>query len=163
LRRVRYKVVYVFKYSPRPATVSAKRDADDVPDAVKRVRNNRMLELQQQISREHHEALLGTTVEVLVEGAAKVDPAARDAELEHTEDAPRDEGGAVLLQLGKKKRARPVLDRSSSHIVRLTSRTRGDHIVAFDGPESLVGTLAHVKLVRATGLSLNGELVTGLA
>jgi tRNA-2-methylthio-N6-dimethylallyladenosine synthase len=47
LREVRYKSVFVFKYSPRPGTVAIKKLDDDVPDAVKKERNQRMLALQQ--------------------------------------------------------------------------------------------------------------------
>ena len=148
LREVRYKTVYVFKYSPRPNTVADKRDADDVPDDVKRARNNEMLKAQQQISLEHHQAMVGQVLEVLVEGTAKLDP---------TRDAPRDEGGAPLLTLTKKKR--PDADGAPEGVLRLTSRTRGDHIVSFDGRGSLVGRVARVRILRASPLSLTGELV----
>ena len=141
LQEVRYKAVYVFKYSPRSGTVAHKRDADDVPDTVKRDRNHRMLELQQRIAREHHDALVGKTVEVFVEGTAKLDPA-------HTA---LDHDGTPLFTLGKKQRP--------SGAARLTSRTRGDHIVAFDGDRGLVGTLQHVTITRASALSLQGELL----
>lgn len=145
LREVRYKTAYVFKYSPRPGTVSERRDADDVPDDVKRARNQEMLKLQQEIAKEHHERMLGAIVEVLVEGSARIDP--NDPQ----RDAPRD-GGAVLYALGKKKAP------AATGRTRLTARTRGDHIVAFDGDASLVGTLVNVRVTRATGLSLSGEL-----
>lgn len=145
LRQVRYKTVYVFKYSPRPNTVADKRDADDIPDAVKRTRNNKMLAVQQEIALEHHQAMVGSRVEVIVEGAAKVDPQAQ-------EQAARDVDGSVIYPLGKKSK-NPVRDDGT---VRLMARTRGDHIVAFDGPESLVGKLATVEIVKATALSLSG-------
>jgi tRNA-2-methylthio-N6-dimethylallyladenosine synthase len=117
-----------------------------VPDAVKRARNQRMLALQQSISLSHHQGMVGRSTQVLVEGDAKIDPnhlAGRDA--------PRDEGGAVLVTLGRKKVR-------GDEVVRLTSRTRGDHIVAFDGPSSLVGKLVDVDITRASGLSLQGQL-----
>ncbi|MBI1944104.1 MAG: tRNA (N6-isopentenyl adenosine(37)-C2)-methylthiotransferase MiaB [Deltaproteobacteria bacterium] len=139
LRDVRYKTVYVFKYSPRPGTVSNARDPDDVPDEVKRARNQQMLSLQHAISLEHHRALVGTAVEVLVEGAAKLDPGDRQGS-----------GEQALVQI-----ARPA----RTDGVRLTSRTRGDHIVAFHGDAKLVGTLARVRVLRATPLSLSGELI----
>lgn len=151
LRAVRYKTVYVFKYSPRPGTVADKRDADDVPDDVKRARNQRMLALQQQIAMEHHEALVGQTIEVYVEGTAKLDPA-RPAANAHPAEAPE----GVLFTLGKKKPQ--ALGRA-----RLTSRTRGDHIVSFDGDQSLVGQLVQVRVVRASALSLSGELAATAA
>jgi tRNA-2-methylthio-N6-dimethylallyladenosine synthase len=154
MRQVRYKTAYVFRYSARPGTVSEKRDADDVADDVKRARNQAMLQLQQQIAKEHHDAMLGSTVEVLVEGVARYDPAGAPAGADDPHcDAPR-EAGEVLYTLGK-KRAPP---RATPGRARLTGRTRGDHIVAFDGDPALVGTLTQVRLVRATGLSLSGEL-----
>lgn len=146
LEEVRYKTAYVFKYSPRPGTVAERRDPDDVPDAVKRERNHRMLALQQRIAKEHHDALVGTTLEVYVEGTAKLDPHADDPH----RDAPREAGSPTLVTIGR--RAKP------SGRARLTSRTRGDHIVAFDGDKSLVGQLVRVTVTRASALSLQGEL-----
>jgi tRNA-2-methylthio-N6-dimethylallyladenosine synthase len=142
---VQYKTVYVFKYSPRPGTVAEKRDADDVPDAVKRDRNQRMLQHQQRISQSLHAAMVGTVKRVLVEGDAKIDP-------DHLagRDAPRDDGSGGLVRIGSKKR--------TDARARLTSRTTGDHIVAFDGPASLIGSLVDVRVTRATALSLQGEL-----
>lgn len=148
LRDVQYKMVYVFKYSPRPGTVSGKRDADDVPVAVKKARNNAMLALQQEISAKHHADMVGQTFEVLVEGAAKIDPTKR------SKHDVVDTDGEKLYSLGKPKPAP-----RSNDTVRLTARTRGDHIVAFDGPESLIGELVNVKLTHASGLSLKGERV----
>src|ERR1043165_7960580 len=46
LRRARYKNAFIFKYSPRPGTTAFDRLTDDVPEADKRRRNNRMLEIQ---------------------------------------------------------------------------------------------------------------------
>jgi tRNA-2-methylthio-N6-dimethylallyladenosine synthase len=146
LNEVRYKTVYVFKYSTRPNTVAANRDADDVTEAVKKSRNQRMLTVQQEIAHEHHAALIGNSIEVLVEGAAKVDPKEQD-------NTPRDDDGNVLYPLGRKPRQ--VRDDGTA---RLTARTRGDHIVSFDGPASLVGTLAQVTITKATPLSLSGRL-----
>jgi tRNA-2-methylthio-N6-dimethylallyladenosine synthase len=146
LRAVRYKTVYVFKYSPRPNTVASRRDPDDVDDATKRARNHRMLAVQQEIALAHHQAMVGQRVQVLVEGAAKLDPVAQA-------QAPRDDDGTVLYPLGRRKQAA-----RDDGTVRLTARTRGDHIVAFDGPASLVGELVDVTITRATPLSLGGAL-----
>jgi tRNA-2-methylthio-N6-dimethylallyladenosine synthase len=46
---------------------------DDVPEAVKRERVNRLLDLQLSHQEEAHRALHGQTVEILVEGASKTD------------------------------------------------------------------------------------------
>ncbi len=146
LREVRYKTAYVFKYSPRPNTVADKLHKDDVDDATKRDRNQRMLALQQEIALTHHQAMIGKTLEVFVEGAAKVDPQEQDK-------APRDDDGTVLYPLGRKPR-QARLDGSA----RLMGRTRGDHIVAFDGPATLVGSLVDVTVTKATPLSLSASL-----
>lgn len=40
--------------------------------------------------------------------------------------------------------------------VQLQGRTRGDHIVAFDGPAAWTGTLVNVRITQATALALRG-------
>jgi tRNA-2-methylthio-N6-dimethylallyladenosine synthase len=72
VEEVGFKQVYVFKYSPRPGT-AATGLADDVPDEVKRSRNNDLLDLQERISRERNTARVGHTVEVLVDGPSPRD------------------------------------------------------------------------------------------
>jgi tRNA-2-methylthio-N6-dimethylallyladenosine synthase len=71
VREGRFKNSFIFKYSPRPGTYSAEHDADDVPEAVKRRRNNELLAIQNAISEEESRSLLGRTMEVLVEGPSK--------------------------------------------------------------------------------------------
>jgi tRNA-2-methylthio-N6-dimethylallyladenosine synthase len=67
----RFKNSFIFKYSERPGTKGAELYKDDVPDEVKRRRNNELLEIQNRISEEDNQAFLGRTVEVLVEGPSK--------------------------------------------------------------------------------------------
>jgi tRNA-2-methylthio-N6-dimethylallyladenosine synthase len=64
---------YVFKYSPRPDTPSFSHFADDIPDAVKRERNQALLAQQDAVSLRRNEGWVGRTVEVLVEGPSKTD------------------------------------------------------------------------------------------
>ena len=71
LEKVRYTEIYSFIYSPRRGT-SAADMADDTPAEVKQDQFNRMLELQQEVSRQTWEADVGTIQEVLVEGESKV-------------------------------------------------------------------------------------------
>ncbi len=71
VERARFKNSFIFKYSPRAGTKADERYADDVPEDVKRRRNNALLAVQTQISLEDNQALLGQTVEVLVEGPSK--------------------------------------------------------------------------------------------
>lgn len=132
LEEVQYKNVFVFKYSPRPGTVSGKRDPDDVSTEIKQERNRRMLELQRTISIKQHQALIGQTLPVLVEAEAKVDPASK-----------------TVLSIGRKT--------AHADWVRLTARTTGDHIVAFDGPKTLIGHIVPVSVLSATPLSVCGN------
>jgi tRNA-2-methylthio-N6-dimethylallyladenosine synthase len=71
VREFRFKNSFIFKYSPRPGTKADQRLADDVPYAVKQSRNNELLAVQNAISQEDNERLVGTTVQVLVEGPSK--------------------------------------------------------------------------------------------
>ena len=75
LREGRFKNSFVFKYSARPGTKGAELYADDIPDDVKRRRNNELLAMQARISEEDNQAFLGRQVEVLVEGPSKMNRA----------------------------------------------------------------------------------------
>jgi tRNA-2-methylthio-N6-dimethylallyladenosine synthase len=72
LRDGAFNQAFIFKYSPRDGTRAA-RLPDDVPLAVKRQRNEELLAIQDEVSTARHEAKVGTTVEVLVEGPSKRD------------------------------------------------------------------------------------------
>ena len=71
VRDTRFKNSFIFKYSERSGTKSAELFEDDVPDEVKRRRNNELLAVQDAISAEAHRALVGKTVEILVDGHGK--------------------------------------------------------------------------------------------
>lgn len=66
LCEIRFDVVHVAAYSPRPGT-AANRLPDDVPPQEKERRRKAVEELQEQIAGEINNLLLGQTVEVLVE------------------------------------------------------------------------------------------------
>jgi tRNA-2-methylthio-N6-dimethylallyladenosine synthase len=72
VRDARFKNSFIFKYSARPGTTAAERYADDVPEPVKRRRNNELLDVQNAICLEDSQPFLGRTVEILVEGPSKV-------------------------------------------------------------------------------------------
>jgi tRNA-2-methylthio-N6-dimethylallyladenosine synthase len=74
VREVAFQQSFVFRYSPRPGTPSAERFEDDVPEAAKAARNLRLLKAQEAVATGKHEAMLGRTYEVLVEGPSKKDP-----------------------------------------------------------------------------------------
>ncbi|PIE20111.1 MAG: 30S ribosomal protein S12 methylthiotransferase RimO [Proteobacteria bacterium] len=70
VRDSRFERVGVFKYSREDGTRAAKRD-DHVLGLVKQERYHRLMTLQQGISQELHEAMIGREVDVLVEGVSK--------------------------------------------------------------------------------------------
>ena len=70
MRKVRYDGAYMFKYSPREGTKAFKME-DDVPDKTKGKRLQEIINLQQQISYEINQELIGTEVTVLVEGFSR--------------------------------------------------------------------------------------------
>ena len=71
MREVGYEYAYMFKYSERGGTLSAKRYADDVPDEEKTRRLEEIIALQGELSLVSNQRDLGKTFRVLVEGASK--------------------------------------------------------------------------------------------
>ncbi len=63
----RFDSAYTFQYSPRPGTRAASFD-EQVSKPVVQERFDRLVALQERISSEKAAALMGSTVEVLVEG-----------------------------------------------------------------------------------------------
>lgn len=70
MEEIRYDGAFMFKYSARDNTPAWKM-GDSVPDSVKTERLQEIIALQNRISGEINRALIGTTVEVLVEGTSK--------------------------------------------------------------------------------------------
>ncbi|MBQ6070682.1 MAG: tRNA (N6-isopentenyl adenosine(37)-C2)-methylthiotransferase MiaB [Bacteroidales bacterium] len=71
MREVGYEYAYMFKYSERGGTMSAKRFEDDVPDAEKTRRLEEIIALQGELSLISNKRDIGKTFQVLVEGASK--------------------------------------------------------------------------------------------
>ncbi len=71
LKDIDYHSAYVFKYSERKNTIAARKLKDDVPETVKSERATRLVELQRAISLKKNRAMIGTTMEVLIEGESK--------------------------------------------------------------------------------------------
>lgn len=65
-QQIRFSVAFIFAYSPRKGT-PAFRWEDDIAEAVKQDRLQRLLSLYQTICTEDRQALLGQTIEILVE------------------------------------------------------------------------------------------------
>ena len=72
IRRSRFKNSFIFKYSPRPGAVSAKKMDDNVPFEVKRRRNRELLAVQAEVSLEHFKTFVNRQVELLVEGPSQL-------------------------------------------------------------------------------------------
>jgi tRNA-2-methylthio-N6-dimethylallyladenosine synthase len=71
VREAGFKNSFIFKYSPRPGTKADDLFPDDVPEEVKKRRNNDLLAIQNKVSLADHLKKVGETVEVLVEGTSK--------------------------------------------------------------------------------------------
>jgi tRNA-2-methylthio-N6-dimethylallyladenosine synthase len=82
----RFKNSFIFKYSERPGTKASELMPDDVPHDIKQWRNNELLQLQNRISEEDNQKLLGQRVEVLVEGPS-----------EHAKQRGEDQGDVIQL------------------------------------------------------------------
>jgi len=142
VREARFKNSFIFKYSPRPGTVAIDRFTDDVPDDVKRRRNNELLADQQDVCNQNNRAMIGKTVRVLVEGVSKL--VKRPA-------YPRN----GLIELGWRGKGE-----TSDDSVQLTGRTAGDQVVAFEGSPSLKGQLLDVAIVDGKNLTLFGKFAS---
>lgn len=71
MREVGYESAYMFKYSERPNTFSARHFTDDVPDEVKGRRLNEIIALQNELSVESNRRDVGREFTILVEGESK--------------------------------------------------------------------------------------------
>jgi len=67
MERIRFDAAFIFKYSERKGTYAARHFRDDVPPEEKTSRIVKLIELQKQITGEINQALVGRTVEVLIE------------------------------------------------------------------------------------------------
>jgi len=73
VEKVRYDSAFTFIYSPRKGTPAAEMP-DQVDEEVKKERIYRLIDLQNRISGEINQEIVGSTAEVLVEGTSKTDP-----------------------------------------------------------------------------------------
>ena len=129
----RFKNSFIFKYSERPGTKGAEHFPDDVPEQVKRDRNNELLAIQNTISEEDNQAFLGREVQVLIEGPSKA---------------------AVRAQ------ERSQTPEEISQQLQLTGRTMCDRIVVFDGNRRQIGQTMPVTIYDANAHTLFGTVVT---
>jgi tRNA-2-methylthio-N6-dimethylallyladenosine synthase len=71
VERARFKNSFIFKYSRRQGTKADALYPDDVPEDVKKRRNNELLAVQTAISLEDNRELIGREMTVLVEGPSR--------------------------------------------------------------------------------------------
>jgi tRNA-2-methylthio-N6-dimethylallyladenosine synthase len=71
MAEVDFDMAYIFRYSPRSGTKAARDYADDVPEEVKRERNQLLLDDLAAGSARRNERFRGRELEVLVEGVSK--------------------------------------------------------------------------------------------
>jgi tRNA-2-methylthio-N6-dimethylallyladenosine synthase len=167
LERSRYKSCFIFKYSPRPGTTAYDRIPDDVPESVKRARNNELLAVQTRISDQISQEQVGRSFRIMVEGLSK--KTLQAGGLSHGQIR---KAGAVALTIGgAAHEGEPVAHSASSSstgtetvsaVVQYSGRTEGDQIVFFDAPadqlDRLTGTIVDVQIDSADRLSLLGRL-----
>jgi ribosomal protein S12 methylthiotransferase len=72
IEEIRFDRVGVFTFSFEPGTTSEPL-GDPVPQEVKDARKDRLMTLQQRISLENNQALVGRTLDVLIEGHGEVE------------------------------------------------------------------------------------------
>jgi len=137
-RESRFKNSFIFKYSPRPGTVAIDRFKDDVPEDVKRRRNNALLAVQMDVCNELNRAMIGQLVSVIVEGESKL-------------VSRRGSGNGVELGWEKKL--------ANGERSQMVGRTRGDQVVVFEGAKGLKGEILDVDIVDAKSLTLFGKLL----
>jgi len=74
VRRVRFDSAFTFAYSPRVGTPAAKME-DQVPREERMNRLYELIDVQNAISKEKNQEMLGQVVEILVEGESETNPA----------------------------------------------------------------------------------------
>jgi tRNA-2-methylthio-N6-dimethylallyladenosine synthase len=95
-----YDAAYTFVFSPRPGTPAADMTDDFVPPDVVQERMRRLVDVVERHALAKHEARVGRTEQVLVEGPSKRDPLVwagrtRQNKLVHFEPAVRQRAGVT--------------------------------------------------------------------
>ena len=148
MKYCRFKNSFIFKYSPRPGTAAIDRFTDDVPEAVKRARNNQLLAVQGEACVENNRQMVGKKLDVMVEGESKL--VSRRAAYP-----------ASKVMLGWEMRQGQFIDPVKNPVpttTQLVGRTRGDQVVCFDGDLQMKGQICNVEIVAAKNLTLFGML-----
>jgi tRNA-2-methylthio-N6-dimethylallyladenosine synthase len=135
IETVRYDGLFAFMYSDRP-NVPAAAFSEKIAEPAKKERLQALLTLQEKITREKHQALVGQTLRILVEGPSRV--------------LKSDETDIVSPPIQWSGRA------SSNHIIHFAVP---DDLLA--KKELLTGAFADIMIERAHAHSLWGRLIRG--
>jgi len=103
VKEMKFDVIHVAAYSPRPGTIAWRECQDNIPSEVKKERLHKIEELQAAIASEINSQLQGREVEVLVEGrkGGKWFGRTRSNKLVFFEDAGGWLGQLARVQIGK--------------------------------------------------------------
>ncbi len=158
LVRSRCKNQFIFKYSPRPGTVAYDRIPDDIPDAVKRRRNNELLALQSEVSDSISREQIGRRFPVFVEGLSRAELKKRGA------DVKPGTGMISITVGGRDPSAVATLELpETEQPVQLSGRTDSDLIVFFQAPSArarqMLGSIVEIEVTGADRLALTGSLL----
>jgi tRNA-2-methylthio-N6-dimethylallyladenosine synthase len=134
VRTAGFKNSFIFKYSPRPGTKGHELYADDVPEEVKKRRNNDLLAMQNRVSLADHLRHVGATVEVLVEGPSK-------AALKH------EAGGGPVQLTGRTRTDHIVVFDGNERLTGRTVQVKIEEATAF----TLFGTVVTQEQVGVEG------------
>lgn len=101
VEKIRFDGAYMFIYSPRPGTPAA--EMEQIPLPIKKSRMLRLAELQNRITCEINEGLIGTTFEVLVEGPSRKNPKmlqgySREFKMMHFPGPPKLAGSLIRVE-----------------------------------------------------------------
>ncbi|MGI6402334.1 MAG: tRNA (N6-isopentenyl adenosine(37)-C2)-methylthiotransferase MiaB [Thermoguttaceae bacterium] len=160
VRYAKFKNSFIFKYSVRPGAEAARIYEDDVPEDVKKRRNNELLAIQNEISATTNQSFVGKEVEILVEGPSKREAReqAREEAL-YAESEPSDAPENVDAPGAFVSIDELLATAGSQDEVQLMGRTPCDRIVVFNGPREMTGTFRRVKITTAAPFTLFGEIV----
>ena len=166
MRWARFKNSFIFKYSPRPGTAAMAKFEDDVPIEVKKRRNRELLEIQHEASAAVHARSTSAARCRCSSKASAASTRRRRAAATSTNTAdPRvtlgwaTQGESATALADPATEHEPTAHTTTQPTVQLAARTEHDLITLFDGPESLIGTLANVRVTAAQPLALFGERV----
>ncbi|MSQ90727.1 MAG: MiaB/RimO family radical SAM methylthiotransferase [Phycisphaerales bacterium] len=152
VKRLPFKNNFIFKYSPRPGTAAFDRLKDDVPDAVKRFRNNQLLAIQSEVSRATHASWIGKRVEVLFDEVREMQKLKTPAPTTQ-----------LTIEGAESFRNQTPESNRSLRSVQCIGRTPGDLIFSMECDSlqiaaAFVGKTAYVDITSASPLFLTGTL-----